>query len=137
MQWFEETWQDIASSVDQVTDGVLSDEGFGVVLILLAKAACVLHPRAPVREDPSPVRFMWQLGREMSESIRIITDESGEEAFEQYIQDSPQPVVCQWLCGEAASFAEGNEAVFDNENLSVVFPIIKAAVWEMCHWPAA
>ena len=137
VQWFEETWQDIASSVDQVTDGVLSDEGFGVVLILLAKAACVLHPRAPVREDPSPVRFMWQLGREMSESIRIITDESGEEAFEQYIQDSPQPVVCQWLCGEAASFAEGNEAVFDNENLSVVFPIIKAAVWEMCHWPAA
>ncbi len=137
VQWFENTWQDLASGVDQMTEGVLSDEGFGVVLILLAKAACVLHPRPPVRENVDPLRFLWQLGNELRESSRIIEEEAGEEAFEQYVQESPQPIICQWLCGEAASFAEGNEAVFDNESLAVVFPVVKAAVWEMCHWPAA
>ncbi|MDB6139675.1 MAG: hypothetical protein JWO94_2747 [Verrucomicrobiaceae bacterium] len=130
VQWFETTWQDIASGVDQLTEGVLTDEGFGVVLILLAKGAAVLHPRPPQREGADPLRFIWQLGNELRESSQI----EEEDDFERYVQKSPQPMVAEWLCGEAASFAEGEEAVFDNENLAVVFPILKAAIWEMCHW---
>ncbi|MDB6118600.1 MAG: hypothetical protein JWO08_2381 [Verrucomicrobiaceae bacterium] len=130
VQWFEQTWQDIASGVDQLTEGVLSDEGFGVVLILLAKGAAVLHARPPVREGADPLRFIWQLGNELRDSSKI----EEEEDFERYVQNSPQPVVAEWLCGEAASFAEGDEAVFSNENLAVVFPVVKAAIWEMCHW---
>lgn len=133
VQWFEEAWPDIASGVDQITEGVLSDEGFGVVLILLAKGAAVLHPRPPQRERTDSMRFVWQLGNELRESSRI----AEEEAFEQYIQDSPQPAVCEWLCGEAVTFSEGEEPVFDQENLAIVFPVLKAAIWEMCHLPQA
>ena len=133
VQWFEQTWQDIASGIDQLTEGVLSDEGFGVVLILLAKAAAVLHASPPQRENADPLRFIWQLGNELRESSQI----EEEDDFEKYVQSSPQPVVAEWLCSEAASFADGEEAVFDNENLAVVFPVLKAAIWEMCHWQAA
>ncbi len=133
VQWFEDTWPDIAGGVDQITEGVLSDEGFGVVLILLAKASAVLHPQPPQRETTDSMRFVWQLGNELRESSRM----AEEDAFEKYIQDSPQPAVCEWLCGEAATFSEGEEAVFDPENLAVVFPVLKAAIWEMCHWKPA
>lgn len=130
VQWFEQSWQDIASGIDQLTEGVLTDEGFGVVLILLAKGAGVLHPRPPQREGADPLRFIWQLGNELRASSQI----EEEEDFERYIQDSPQPAVAEWLCSEAASFAEGEEAVFENEQMAVVFPVIKAAIWEMSHW---
>ena len=133
VEWFEETWQDIASGVDQLTEGVLTDEGFGVVLILLAKAAAVLHPRPPQRGNPESLRFVWQLGNELRQASRM----TEEESFEDYVQDSPQPVVCEWLCGEATTFAEGDEAVFDQTSLAIVFPILKAAIWEMCHWSPA
>jgi hypothetical protein len=104
-----------------------------VVLILLAKAAAVLHPRPPQREHTDSMRFVWQLGNELRESSRI----AEEDAFEQYIQDSPQPAVCEWLCGEAVNFSEGEEPVFDQEALAIVFPVLKAAIWEMCHSPQA
>ena len=133
VQWFEETWQDIASGVDQLTEGVLSDEGFGVVLIILAKVAAVLHTTPPVRETSDSMRFVWQLGNELRESSRM----AEEDAFEAYIKDSPQPVVCEWACSDAAEFAEGEAAVFEHENLAVVFPVLKAAIWEMCHWKPA
>ncbi len=135
MDWFEATWLDIASGADQVTeDGTLSDEAFGVVLMLLVKAAGVLHPRPPKR-DASSQRFLWRVGRELAEAVASASEDADEGSYERYLLDSPQPAVCDWLCGEAASLTEGDEALVAPHELALIFPILKAAVWEMCHWP--
>jgi hypothetical protein len=133
--WFDQHWPGIAEAVEALTEDTVDESAYAVIRLLLAKAACILHPESTPASRGEPQRLAWNLSYEMERLMEMADDEFGDEQMSEWYGQSVQPALSQRLCAEALVLMEDLHLADSLELSFAVLALIKAAITEICYWP--
>jgi hypothetical protein len=131
---WDHAWPDLRDVALDLTDGILRESSTQTAIHLLASLTQVLHPERPSDYDLNAPRFGWRFSQELQQLEDFMAESSDpDEALQTYLNDSPQPVLSDWIGTEAFNASHGQRSRLSEDEVFAVIPFLKAALWELSH----
>lgn len=131
---WDEAWPDLRDVALDLTDGILRESSTPTALHLLASLTMALHPERPAGYHLNAPRFGWKFSQELQRLEDFMAESSDPDAaLQTYLNDSPQPVLSDWIGTEAFNASHGKRSRLSEDEVFALIPFLKAALWELSH----
>jgi hypothetical protein len=131
---WDQHWPDLRDVALDLTDGILRESSTHAALHLLALLTLALHSKRAADHQLNAPRLGWRFSQELQALENIMADSSDpDKALETYLNDSPQPVLADWIGTEAFNASHGKRSRLSEDEVFAIIPFLKAALWELSH----